>query len=149
MKRNLITLVLIVLVTTANAQFSTGVHVGASAKGAVIGFHLQYAIKHIILGANMTSHTDNENPAMFQARLGYSFGIGPWKDEYGTRYVRLQPYTGYSYNLTTVDRKDGATNSIVGGVMIRCYISDRTVWYVDVNMNNDHSYVTTGLAFVF
>lgn len=155
MKRNLITLVLIVLVTSANAQRkSIGGHVGISTgTDVVVGIHAQWAFyDNFIAAGNITSHTNSVQPAMFQYRLGYSFNIGEKYNstcEDGSTVNKIQIYIGRSYNLTTVDTNKGSSNTLVGGVMLRKLVAEQMVMYADINVNNRYSYITTGLAFVF
>ena len=73
--KKIFTLFLIALSASSYSQISIGMHLGSSNKNMVAGLHSQYQFNNgFTLGVNMSSHTDNINPAYFQTRFGQTLG---------------------------------------------------------------------------
>jgi hypothetical protein len=110
---------------TIHAQFSVGMHLGASSKNAIAGLHTQYQFKnHFTAGINITTHTDNSNPAYLQSRFGYSIG--------NTNKFSAQPYIGYSYGIQSVDKGE-RSGEFTKGIQLRYQITRIALVYADFN----------------
>ena len=124
--KKIFTLALIVLISSAaRSQFSIGMHIGASTKNVIAGLHTQYQFNNrFTVGVNMTTHTDNSNPAFFQSRFGYTFGINEG--------LSVQPYAGYSYHIQSID-KNSLGGNFTAGVQVRYQLTKIALIYADVN----------------
>jgi len=124
--KQIFTLVLIVFVMSANAQFSAGMHVGGSNKNLITGFHTQYLFQDgFTVGFNMTAHADKASPAFLQSRFGFTFG----EKEKG---VSMQPYIGYSYGIQNFEQKNYGGH-FTGGFRLNYQFTEIASVYADVN----------------
>jgi hypothetical protein len=125
--KQIFTLVLIVFVISANAQFSAGMHVGGSNKNLITGFHTQYIFQNrFTVGLNMTAHASKIDPAFIQSRFGLTLG------ETEQKGVTMQPYIGYSYGIQNFEQKKYGGH-ITGGFQMRFQFSEIATVYADVN----------------
>lgn len=120
----------------ASAQTSVGIHAGASNKNAVVGFDAQHRFDcKVFLDGNMTTHLDSKNPVLFQARLGYSLG----------NKFSINPYIGYVYRLTNVDREDYG-HYFSTGAQLRVNLSEHSLLYIDGTVFTGYRILTLGIA---
>ncbi len=88
--------------------------------------HSQYQFNNrFTIGFNMTTHTDNTNPAYFQSRFGYTFGNTK-------KGFSVQPYAGYSYWIQNME-KSSYGGHLTTGVQFRYQITRIALLYADFN----------------
>ena len=139
--KQIFTLLLIASFTSAYSQVSVGMHFGASNKNSVVvGLHSQYEFKNrFTVGFNMTTHTDNSNPAFFQSRFGYTIG----NSESG---FSVQPYTGYSYGIQNFEQKNYGGH-FTAGVQLRYQVTSIALFYADLNRaSSQYTMFSIGIA---
>lgn len=138
--KQILTLILVATLSNAHSQFSAGMHGGSSNKNVVVGFQMQYLFQNrFTAGVNMTTHTDNSNPAYFQSRLGYTIG------NYRTG-LSVQPYTGYSFGINNMD-KNNYGGHLYFGTQVRYQLTHVAMIYTDINMPSPQSHlITIGIA---
>ena len=121
---------LIVLFSSAYSQFSVGMHIGTSNKNVVVGLHSQYEFTNrFTVGFNMTTHTDNSNPAFLQSRFGYTIG--------SAEGLSVQPYVGYSYSIQNIE-KSNYGGQFTKGVQLRYQMTHVASIYADINAPASH-----------
>jgi hypothetical protein len=134
-----LTLSFIAFFTITHAQLSVGMHSGLSNKNMIAGLHSQYQFKNrFTAGFNMTTHTDNSNPAFFQSRLGFTFG-NP-----GSGFS-VQPYAGYNYWLQNIEQKNYGSSS-TAGIQLRYQFNDIGLVYSDLNFCSNYHIISIGIA---
>jgi hypothetical protein len=125
--KQIFTLLAIVCVMSANAQFSAGMHVGGSNKSLITGLHTQYIFQNgFTAGFNLTAHASKVDPAFLQTRFGFTIG------EREQKGITMQPYIGYSYGIQNFDQKQFGGH-FTGGFMMRFQFSEIAAVYADVN----------------
>ena len=124
--KKIFTLFLIALSASSYSQISIGMHLGSSNKNMVAGLHSQYQFNNgFTLGVNMSSHTDNINPAYFQTRFGQTLG--------NEEAFSIQPYIGYSYSIQNTDQKIYGGHFTTGALM-QYQLNDIALLYTDINI---------------
>jgi hypothetical protein len=139
--KKIFTLALIVFLNSAaHSQLSIGMHLGASNKNTIFGMHSQYQFSsRFVFGINMTTHTDNSNPAYFQSRFGYTFG----NMEKG---LSIQPYTGYCYMIQNIG-KNIFGGHYTTGVQLRYQLTHVALVYADINFPAPKTFIfSVGIA---
>ena len=138
--KQIFTLMLIASFSSAYSQLSVGMHIGTSNKNVVAGLHSQYEFKNrFTVGFNMTSHTDNSNPAFIQSRFGFTFG----NSENG---FSVQPYSGYSYAIQNFEQKNYGGH-FTAGVQLRYQVTSLGLIYADFNVpSSEYRILSIGIA---
>ena len=137
--KQIFTFLLIVSFSSAYSQFSVGMHIGTSNKNKVVGLHSQYQFSNrFTVGLNMTTHTDNSNPAFFQSRFGYTLG--------NSEGLSVQPYIGYSYGIQNFE-KNNYGGQFTKGAQLRYQLTRIALVYTDINIPAPHYYLfSVGIA---
>ena len=148
MKLKLIILTLsVVLAIAANSQVTLGIGMGASARGKfVAGFNAGYSSKIINVSGALQTHTSNQvsTGAAIQIRIGHEFKIN---EDYS-----IEPYSGYVYNLHTIDVKGANSQRILLGLQVSKYLvfrGDDVKLYLSGTHTWDHTFITFGIQGLF